>query len=459
MISIRQKQMYTAKRSPSGGNSSRSSFKSSRGSNSSSRPSFSSSSRGGAGNGGSSSYRGSRSGGVSSTYKGGGFNRNGNGGGRGGGNRSRRGPKKDFINENLFINKAVKKEEEVYKATHTFATLGLQEKLLQNLISKGFVSPSPIQDQSIPVAMKGGDVIGIASTGTGKTAAFLIPLIEKLMKDKSKKVMVLAPTRELAQQIEVEFKLFTRGMGLWSVTCVGGSPIGRQISELKRGVSIVIGTPGRVKDLITRKQLVMNSFNSIVLDEADRMLDMGFIDDMKLILGLMPKDKQGFFFSATFSPEIKNLCKDFLRDPVTVSVKTRDTSSNVDQDVVRIRDKSKKIESLHDILIKPEANKVLIFREMKRHVDDLAKELRDRGFKAVPLHGDMRNRERERAVASLANGSAQVLIATDVAARGIDIKDITHVINYDVPSTYDTYIHRIGRTGRAGQGGIALTFI
>jgi superfamily II DNA/RNA helicase len=203
----------------------------------------------------------------------------------------------------------------------------------------------------------------------------------------------------------------------------------------------------------------MTEFHSIVLDEADRMLDMGFIDDMRYILANMPASRQGFFFSATFSPEIKRLCTDFLNNPVTITIPSRDTASSVDQNVVRVIDRAKKIEQLHDILTQPEAHKVLIFRETKRSVDDLADELQARGFKALALHGDMRNRERERAVRALATGDAHIVIATDVAARGIDIADISHVINYDTPSTYDTYVHRIGRTGRGSKTGIALTFV
>lgn len=378
------------------------------------------------------------------------------GGGRSGG----RGFKKSRIDERLFVNKAtVVTQAKEYVPTHTFADFGVHEMLAMNLIQKGFIKPSPIQDQAIPVALKGLDVIGIAGTGTGKTAAFLVPLINKLVTDRTHKVMILAPTRELALQIETEFRAFTRGMKLFSVGCVGGAPIGKQINELARGVHVVIGTPGRVKDLIDRKKIRPEAFGSVVLDEADRMLDMGFVDDMRYILGLIPKSRQGFFFSATFSPQIKALCFDFLKDPVTVSVKMRDTASSVEQDVVRVPRGENKIDLLHDILIQPNATKVLIFCEMKRSVDVLAKELQARGFKALALHGDMRNRERENAVKALALGTAHVLIATDVAARGIDIKDISHVINYDIPSTYDTYIHRIGRTGRADKTGIALTFI
>jgi superfamily II DNA/RNA helicase len=331
--------------------------------------------------------------------------------------------------------------------------------LSANLTAKGLTRPSAIQDQAIPVALEGKDVIGIASTGTGKTAAFLIPLINKLVADKDHKIMILTPTRELALQVEAEFVAFTRGMKLFSVSCVGGAPIMRQIKELELGVHAVIGTPGRVKDLVERGKIKLDYFDSIVLDEADRMLDMGFIDDMRTILGMMPKTKQGLFFSATFSPEIKRLCTDFLKDPVTISIKSRDTASSVMQDVVRVSGDNEKIEALHEILVKPEYTKVLIFREMKRHVDGLAAELEKRGFKALALHGDMHNRERERAVKALASGKVQVVIATDVAARGLDINDISLVVNYDIPNNYDTYVHRIGRTGRGTKLGHALTFV
>lgn len=368
--------------------------------------------------------------------------------------------KKDYIDEKLFINKeAGVTETDNYTPTNQFTDFGIAPQLSANLIAKGLITPSPIQDQSIPVTLKGKDVIGIASTGTGKTAAFLIPLINKLVANNDQKIMVLTPTRELALQVEAEFMAFTRGMKLFSVACVGGAPIMRQIKELELGVHAVIGTPGRVKDLIERGKINMAYFDSIVLDEADRMLDMGFIDDMRSILGLMPKVKQGLFFSATFSPEIKRLCTDFLVDPVTISIKTRDTASSVMQDVIRVSTDNDKVEALHDILNKPEYTKVLIFREMKRHVDGLADELTKRGFKALALHGDMHNRERERAVKALASGRVQVVIATDVAARGLDINDISLVVNYDIPNNYETYIHRIGRTGRGTKLGHALTFV
>ena len=400
----------------------------------------------------------SRSGYSSRPSQGGRFSRGGDRGGRS--LNPKRGFKKDYIDEKLFINKeAGVTETDHYKPTHTFTDFGIAEMLSANLTAKGLISPSPVQDQAIPVAIEGKDVIGIASTGTGKTAAFLIPLINKLVANKDHKIMVLTPTRELAMQVEAEFVAFTRGMKLFSVSCVGGSPIMRQIKELELGVHAVIGTPGRVKDLIERGKIKMDLFDSIVLDEADRMLDMGFIDDMKTILGKMPKTKQGFFFSATFSPEIKKLCSLFLNDPVTISVKSRDTASYVMQDVVRVNGDAEKVEALHEILNKPEYGKVLIFREMKRHVDGLQSELEKRGFKALALHGDMHNRERERAVKALSSGKVQVVIATDVAARGLDINDINLVVNYDIPNNYETYIHRIGRTGRGTKLGHALTFV
>lgn len=403
---------------------------------SSSRPSF-----GGRGGG----YGGNR----------GGFGGQSRGGARGG----KRGPKADYIDESRFINKAPEvTEEAAYVAKHTFNDFNIHDNLAKNLARKGFVNPSPIQDQAIPVALVGKDVIGIAATGTGKTAAFLIPIINKFVDDRMHQALVLAPTRELAQQIEEEFRAFTFGMRLFSVSTVGGLPINRQIKEIDMGVHIVIGTPGRVKDLIERGKLDISNFNTVVLDEADRMLDMGFIDDMRDILGRMPKEKQGMFFSATFSPDIKKLCGDFLRDPVTISLKTRDTSSSVDQDIVRVG-REDKLDILSNILAKPEVTKAIIFRETKRHTDELARHLRARGLKVSALHGDMRVRERNRAVDSLKKGLIQAIIATDVAARGIDIADVSHVINYDTPSTYDTYIHRIGRTGRGTKKGTALTFV
>ncbi len=367
--------------------------------------------------------------------------------------------KKDRIDINLFINKATIKETEVYEAKNKFSDFDISEKMLNNIAEMHIVSPSPIQDQAIPVVMSGVDVIGIAATGTGKTAAFLIPMIKNLEKNYNEKVMILCPTRELAEQVEGQFRKLTKGMKIYSFPIVGGSPIFKQIHELKNGLDMVVGTPGRVKDLIERGKINMSEFKYIILDEADRMLDMGFIGDMKLILGMMREDKQGLFFSATFSNDIKKLCNDFLKSPVTISIKSRDTSTSVDQDVIKFSSREDKFDKLCDLLNKKETSKVIIFRETKRDTDTLAKDLVASGFEARAIHGDMRNTERKRALADLTSGKAQIVIATDVAARGIDINDITHVINYDIPNNYETYIHRIGRTGRANKTGSAFTFV
>ena len=359
----------------------------------------------------------------------------------------------------MFINKATKKEEEVYTPKHSFADFQLSKLLLDNIKAMGITTPSPIQDQAIPFVLEGKDVIGIASTGTGKTAAFTIPLIVQLLKDPRDKVMVMCPTRELAEQVEQAFRKLSKGMNLFSFPIVGGASMHRQISELRQGLNFVVGTPGRIKDLIERQYIVMKDFKFVVLDEADRMLDMGFVHDMRTILGMMPPDKQSLFFSATFSPEIKKLCGDFLRDPITVAIKSRDTSSSVEQDVIYYATPAEKLEKLCDILNRKDVTKVIIFKEMKSRTERLARELVARGYKARAIHGDLSNAQRKRALADLTTGAAQIVVATDVAARGIDIKDVSHVINYNLPNDYDTYVHRIGRTGRADKTGTAYTFV
>ncbi len=303
----------------------------------------------------------------------------------------------------------------------------------------------------------------MANTGTGKTAAFLLPLIEKVAKTKGQNkretVLIMAPTRELAIQIDEEFKKLAFGFGMFSVSCVGGLPIMRQIGEIKRGVSFVVGTPGRLRDLIDRKVLDLSTCNSVVLDEADRMLDMGFQDDMLFILGKTPKERQTLFFSATLSPEIKKITTQYLKDPVFISVISGETAKNIDQDVVRFKGKEEQLTKLHEVLKADGSDKVLIFRERKHHVDELEKDLKRAGLKAGAIHGDKRSRERIKILDMFKKDQINILIATDVAARGLDIPDVTHVINFDVPQTYDTYVHRIGRTGRAGKKGTALTFV
>ncbi len=367
--------------------------------------------------------------------------------------------KSSGIDYSKFIKKAEHVAEKPYVSRHKFSDFPFNAQIQKNIERAGYVNPRPIQDQSIPVVMKGQDIFGMANTGTGKTAAFLLPLIDMVMKNKEEKVLVLAPTRELALQIEQELRTLAFGSGLYGVAVVGGLPINKQIDEIRRGVSFVIGTPGRVTDLIKRKVLDLSNYKRVVLDEADRMLDMGFIDDMVFILGKTRADRQTLFFSATLSGEVKKLTEKFLKDPVFVSVISGETAKNIEQDIVRTKSKEEKIEKLHEILVNEDSLKVLIFREMKHSVDSLTKDLAQRGFKVGCIHGDKRSRERIRTLDSFKKDHINVLIATDVAARGLDIPDVTHVINYDVPQNYETYVHRIGRTGRSGKKGMALTFV
>lgn len=381
--------------------------------------------------------------------------------GRGGSRRNGGGGKRG---ERIDISKFINKSENIeltpeYVPTHKFADFVIENVLKDSIIKKGFVNPTIIQDQAIPPALKGSDVVGIADTGSGKTAAFLIPTINKMLKDRKQQAIILAPTRELAIQIENELRKFVEGLGITSVTCVGGMPIGRQISQLYKFQNFIIGTPGRLKDLIDRKKINLSTFNTIVLDEADRMLDMGFIDDMRFLMGMMPAERQTLFFSATLSSDIERLIGEFLNKPITISVKSRDTSKNVDQDIVRVPRGKNKIEVLHELLIKPDFEKVIIFGKTKHGVEQLAKDLITRGFKAESIHGDKNHGRRQFALRTFTEGRSQVLVATDVAARGLDISGVSHVINYEIPQTYTDYIHRIGRTGRGNKKGFALTFV
>lgn len=359
-----------------------------------------------------------------------------------------------------FINKAVIVEEvDHFIPEHEFADFLIEEKLKKNIAAKGYVAPTSIQDRTIPHILKGQDVVGIANTGTGKTAAFLIPLVNKMIKNPNESVLIVVPTRELASQINDELKGFAPGTGLFSVVCVGGTPMGPQLRDLRYKNHFIIGTPGRLKDLIERRALDLSQTRSVVLDEADRMLDMGFLPDMKLIMSKMPAERHTLFFSATMSKEIEKLINEFLREPVKISVKTRDTSKNVDQDIVRMKAGEDKLLALENLLKKSDFNKVLIFGRTKHGVERLAKTLSVRGFKADSIHGDKSQGQRQRALDNFKQDKLQILVATDVAARGLDIPLVSHVINYDLPATYDDYIHRIGRTGRAGAVGKALTFV
>jgi len=393
------------------------------------------------------SFHGSRSGG---------FRGGSRGGFRSGGNRG----KTENINFAKFINKVqVTEEAVIFKPEHTFADFKIVDEIKDSIRNKGYILPTPIQDRTIPQILMGNDLVGVANTGTGKTAAFLIPLINKILLNRKEQVMIIVPTRELAIQIDDELKQFTKNMKIFSVCCVGGAPIGRQISQLRYQYNFIIGTPGRIKDLIERKMIFLDEFKNIVLDEADRMLDMGFVHDMRTIMKGMPKEKQVLFFSATISPDIEKLIAEFLKNPIRISVKTQDVAKNIEQDVVRIKQGENKTDVLCGLLSNKELNKVLIFGRTKHGVEKLSKILCQKGFKAESIHGDKTHGSRQQALRLFKDNHSQILVATDVAARGLDIADISHVINYDIPATNDDYVHRIGRTGRGTKKGKAITFV
>lgn len=374
-------------------------------------------------------------------------------------NSKNRSHKKDTIHPSRFVREAKPVTQEQYEARHTFDDFKISEVIKSNLTRKGYKLPSPIQDQAIPEILDGHDLIGMASTGTGKTAAFAIPVINKLILLQNSKALIVAPTRELAQQIENECKQIGKGTGLFGALLIGGSSMPRQLRDLRDNPQIVIGTPGRIKDHLERQTLDLSNFDTVVLDEVDRMLDMGFINDMTQILSEMAPTRQSLFFSATMDRRVSSLINKFANTPIEISVKSSETSENVHQNVVQYKDYRHKIEQLHDILTGDNLDKVIIFDETQRSVERLSKELLGRGFKADAIHGGKNQGQRQRALMKFKQSDINILVATDVAARGIDVADISHVINYSTPQTYDDYVHRIGRAGRAGKIGHALTFI
>ncbi len=365
------------------------------------------------------------------------------------------------IHPSKFVNKAIAPEADIpYVPTHGFRDFGLDERIVKNLDFLNYVSPSEIQDKCIPISLSGKDIIGLANTGTGKTAAFLLPIIDKLLANRELgSVIILAPTRELAQQIDEEFRKFSAGQKLYSALVVGGANIGRQITQIKRGPHVVIGTPGRVKDLINRRVLRLSSINTFVLDEADRMCDMGFEKDIRFIESEMPKDRQTLCYSATMTRSVQNIMEEFMVQPATVSVVKGVTNDHIEQDVVHFEDKDHKVTTLLELLAQPHFEKVVIFGETKFGVQRLSDGIIKSGIPAEAIHGNKSQSQRERALKKFKDNTVNVLVATDVAARGLDIPNVTHVINFDAPKMYDDYVHRIGRTGRAGKAGTALTFV
>ncbi len=384
------------------------------------------------------------------------------GGNRFGGNRNGGRKNRSFesqINESMFIRKAcpiIKIEDTSVK--NNFEDFNFKEVLYKNIKDKGYIKPTPIQDQIIPHILDGHDVLGISNTGTGKTAAFALPLINQILNNPNKRILILSPTRELAQQIKQEIRSFTFEMRVFVALAIGGAYIKEQIIDIKRDPHFIVGTPGRIKDLTERRIIRFDKFDTIVLDEVDRMLDMGFIGDIKEIVAKIPTPHQTLFFSATVNRKVEPLINSFLVNPVKVSVTTQESSKNVEQDVVRVRREDKE-KVLIDLLKQEELKKVLVFGGTKMVVEKLSKDLYGQGFRVGSLHGNKAQHQRQTTLRAFKENKINVLIATDVAARGLDVSDITHVINYDKPNNYEDYIHRIGRTGRANAKGFALTFV
>jgi len=347
-----------------------------------------------------------------------------------------------------------------------FSELGLSPPTLQAVADTGYTSATPIQAQAIPVALSGRDVLGIAQTGTGKTAAFTLPMIDRLAAGRSKarmpRSLVIAPTRELADQVAMAFDRYAKGQKLTWALLIGGVSFGDQEMKLDRGVDVLIATPGRLLDHFERGKLLLTGVQIMVVDEADRMLDMGFIPDIERIFKLTPAKKQTLFFSATMPPEITRLTKQFLNDPVRIEAsRPATTGENITQHLVRlpISDPAAKRLALRSLIGQDEVRNGIVFCNRKTEVDVVAKSLRRHGFDASPIHGDLDQSMRTRTLEAFRKGDLKLLVASDVAARGLDIPDVSHVFNYDVPHHADDYVHRIGRTGRAGRSGATYMLV
>lgn len=388
-----------------------------------------------------------------------GFNRGASHSSRGsfGNKRARFVPK--ALDPRMFVRPAMPEIQEEITAVHKFTDFDLSGQLIRNIQSKGYVDPTPIQDKALEAALAGKDVLGLADTGTGKTAVFALSVIKNIVAYPEETALVVAPTRELAVQIRDEIRSLSTGLQIYASLFIGGSDIRRQLDELRRRPNVYIGTPGRLRDLYNRRALHLGNTRTVVLDEVDRMLDMGFVHEITELLSFLPKEHQTLLFSATIDQKVEGIAIKFMTNPEKISVKTNAGSLNVDQNIIRASGKQGKFAVLNDLLVKETFRKVLIFGRTKYGVEEIAISLQKSGFNADSIHGDKRQNQRETVLRKFKDNQIKILCATDVAARGIDVKDITHVINFDQPATYEDYIHRIGRTGRAGKSGIALTFV
>lgn len=345
--------------------------------------------------------------------------------------------------------------------TISFQTIGLSEARVDLLENIGFEKPTEIQSKAIPAILEGRDVVGLSQTGTGKTAAYSLPFLDKIDFDqKSVQGLILTPTRELAQQVTQSLKEFAGDRRLWVLTVCGGQSMERQIRSLQKGVHIVVGTPGRVIDLLERGKLSFEELRWAVLDEADEMLSMGFIDDVKKILRQSPKTRQTVCFSATMPPAIRDLVENFLNDPINITIKQPQvTPDRISQEVYMIPRGWSKTKALLPILEMANPESAIIFVRTKRTASELTNDLLEAGQSADEYHGDLNQNQREKLVRRFKEGKIKMIVATDIAARGLDVENLSHVINYDLPDNTESYIHRIGRTGRAGKTGTAIALV
>lgn len=344
----------------------------------------------------------------------------------------------------------------------TFNELELLDNILKALREQGYEKPTPIQEQAIPYLLDGRDIVACAQTGTGKTAAFAIPILQSLSKNSSNnrgiKTLILTPTRELAIQIDESFESYGKYTNISHSVIFGGVPQGKQVSALKRGVDVLIATPGRLLDLIGQGYVKLNSLEIFVLDEADRMLDMGFINDVKKVLKLLPRNRQTLLFSATMPDEIKKLSQSMLINPAKVEVTPPASTVDKIEQSLYYTNKSDKRKLLVHLIEEKNINMALVFNRTKHGADKIVKFLKKSGISAAAIHGNKSQNARQKALKDFKDGKTNVLVATDIAARGIDIDELTHVFNYDLPNVAETYVHRIGRTGRAGMEGTAIAF-
>ncbi len=369
--------------------------------------------------------------------------------------------KKSNLDYRQLIKSASQETIKPYEAKIEFSEMDLNSVLKANILSKGFSKPTEIQEATYTPIKAGENVVGIANTGTGKTAAFLIPIIEKMLSNKRGNLsLVIVPTRELATQVQEEFKSLTKGLNLMSGCLIGGGSVSRDIKFSKGRKDIIIGTPGRLMDLINRRALNLNNVQTLVLDEFDRMLDMGFINDIKRILSKIENRKQTLLYSATKDKSQAKLIKEIAGNAKVIEISSGySANKNIDQNVIKVDGSEDKFSMLLDLVSEPNFDKVIVFAETKRLVDKLAKRLNSNGISTGWIHGDKSQSFRNKAIKQFKAGKSKMLIATDVVARGIDIDDISHVINYQLPQSMDSYLHRIGRTGRAGKTGVAYTFV